>query len=111
MKDLKPYINYDLLASLDVRIGLIINTVEVEKSDKLYKLDVKFDDIILTVVSAIRESFKPEDLNGKKMPFILNLEPRVIRGIKSEAMILMAESSEKELFSLTCNSPSDASIF
>lgn len=123
MKDLKPKIKIEDLEKIDMRIGLIINAIAIEGADRLYKLEVKFDDTILTVVSAIKAWFKPEDLIGKKMPFIVNLELRKLKGIESQAMIVMASWSERlygtdsdntnQVFMkpLSTNAPSDTSIF
>lgn len=118
MKDLKPVIEYDILSTLDIRIGLIINVFEIEKTDKLYKLEVKFNDTVLTVVSGIRKMFTPEQLIGKKVPFVVNLEPRIIKGIESQAMIVIAESDKDEedqeapcFHIINTDAPSDSILF
>lgn len=91
----KSEITIDDFAKVDIRICEILEVVKVPKKDKLYqmKIDTGFDQRI--VVSAIALLFTPEDLLGKKVPFVLNLKPRPIAGIESTAMIILASSIDK----------------
>ena len=50
-----------------------------------------------TIVSGIAESFKPENIIGKKVTVLVNLAPRKLRGVESEGMILMTENSDGKL--------------
>jgi methionyl-tRNA synthetase len=50
-----------------------------------------------TVVSGIAEHFAPENIIGQQVSLLLNLEPRKIKGIESQGMILMAEDSDGKL--------------
>ena len=50
-----------------------------------------------TVVSGIAEDFVPEDLVGRKVTLVANLEPRKLRGVESQGMVLMTENSEGKL--------------
>ena len=81
-------INYEEFEKLRIRIGLIVEAEGVEGTDKLLKLEVDFDDEKRQVVSGIAEFYKPEQLIGKQFSFVTNLEPRVIRGVESQGMIL-----------------------
>ncbi len=89
-------INYDDFAKLDIRLGKILSVEVVEGADKLLKLAVDFgEDAPRTIVSGIRMYFTdPQELVGKTSPFVANLEPRVIRGIESQGMILAASTPE-----------------
>lgn len=77
-----------------MRVGFIKEAVRVPKTDKLIKLTVDFGDHTRTIVAGIGDQYTPEDLNGLKTVFILNLIPKVIRGIKSEGMIIVAEDEK-----------------
>ena len=97
MKAIKPEIEFNILESLDIRMGQIIRVERVPETNKLYKLSVIFGKDTSdekTIVSAIAEIYTEEDLLASIHPFILNLHPRKIRGIVSDGMILFAENSE-----------------
>ncbi len=97
---MKPEINYEQFAALDIAIGNIIAVEVVEDADKLLKLTVEVGEAApRQIVSGIREYFEdPEFLVGKQCPFVLNLEPRVIRGLESQGMILA--SNHEDIFAL-----------
>jgi methionyl-tRNA synthetase len=90
----KEAITFDDFTKLDIRIGEITEAVKIPKTKKLLKLSVDVGMENRTVVSGIAEYYKPEDLIGVKVTILLNLEPRKIKGILSEGMILMAENSD-----------------
>jgi methionine--tRNA ligase beta chain len=77
-------------SKLRIRIGLIVSAERVEGTDKLLRLEVDFGDEKRQIVSGIAQFYKPEKLINKEFAFIVNLEPRVIRGIESQGMILAA---------------------
>jgi len=85
-------INYEDFAKLDIRIGTITNVEVVEGADRLLKLTVNLgEEEPRQIISGIREYFtNPEDLVGRQCPFLANLEPRVIKGLESQGMILAA---------------------
>ena len=95
-------INYEEFAKVEIRIGEIHSAEIVEGADKLLKLMVDVGDvdeagnsIDRQILSGIRMYFEdPQVLVGKKFPFVVNLEPRVIRGLTSYGMILAASSEE-----------------
>jgi len=88
-------INFEDFEKLRMRIGLIVNAEMVEGADKLLKLQVNFGDEIRQIVSGIAQFYAPEKLIGKQFPFVTNLEPRIIRGIESQGMILAVGVGEK----------------
>ena len=96
-KPVKDQIVFDTFASLDIRVGEITAAEMVPKAKKLLKLQVQVGNMQRTVVSGIAEYYKPEEIVGKKVSILLNLEPRKIRGVESEGMILMAENAEGQL--------------
>lgn len=80
---------------LQIRIGLIVEAEKVEGTDKLLKLQVDFGDEKKQIVSGIAEFYKPEQLVGKEFSFVVNLEPRTIRGVESQGMILAISVKNK----------------
>jgi len=93
----KDAITFDDFTKLDIRLGTIISAEKVEKADKLLKLTVDTGIDQRTIVSGIAEHYSPDEVIGKTVQVLLNLEPRKIRGIASEGMILMAEDAEGQL--------------
>ena len=87
----KPAISFDDFQKLDLRIGEIIEANPVEGADKLLQLSVSFGDHARTCVAGIRESYDAGDVLGKRVVALLNLEPRRIRGVLSECMLLAAK--------------------
>jgi len=67
------------------------------KTKKLLVLKVDTGIDVRTIVSGIAESFKPEDIVGKKVTVLVNLAPRKLRGTMSEGMILMTDNAEGKL--------------
>ena len=93
----KENIDYDTFAKMDIRTGTIITAEKVAKTKKLLKLTIDTGIDERTVVSGIAEFFEPEAIIGQKVSILVNLEPREIKGIKSQGMILMAENAEGKL--------------
>jgi methionyl-tRNA synthetase len=94
---LKPTIQYDDFAKLDLRIGTILTAEKVEKADKLLKLEIDLGFEKRTVVSGIAMHFQPGEIVGKQVVVVANLAPRKMRGIESNGMILMAEDADGKL--------------
>ncbi|WP_206367780.1 methionine--tRNA ligase [Sphingobacterium chungjuense] len=93
----KANISFDDFVKLDVRVGTILEAEKVAKTKKLLKLKIDTGIDQRTVVSGIAEFFKPEDIVGKQVSILVNLEPREIKGIMSQGMILMAEDADGRL--------------
>ncbi len=93
----KSTISYDEFSKMDIRIGMILSAEKVPKTDKLLKLKIDTGLDVRTIVSGIAEYFKPEDLPGKKVCVLANLESRKIKGIESHGMILLAEEPDGKL--------------
>ena len=86
-------VSIDDFGKLDIRVGKVLDCQKVPKADKL--LQFKIDDGLggRTIVSGIAKYYAPEDLIGKEVCFIANLEPRKLKGIISQGMILSAEDA------------------
>lgn len=92
---LKENLTYDDFAKLDIRIGTVIAAELIPETDKLIKCMIDFGDPLAgggtrTIVSGIAQWKKPEDLVGKQLPYIVNLAPRMLRGVESQGMLLAA---------------------
>lgn len=82
-------IQYDDFAKLEIRIGKVLAAEMVPETDKLIKCTIDFGELgARTIVSGIAEWKKPEELIGKKLPYIVNLAPRMLRGVESQGMLL-----------------------
>lgn len=93
----KENINFDDFMKMDVRVGTIIEAEKVAKTKKLLKLKVDTGIDERTVVSGIAEHYKPEEIIGKQVSILVNLEPKKLKGIESQGMILMAEDADGKL--------------
>lgn len=93
----KASIAFDDFSKLDIRLGTIVEAVKVPKSDKLLQLTVDTGIDRRTIVSGIAGHYAPEEVIGKTVAVLLNLEPRKIRGVESQGMILMAEDAQGQL--------------
>lgn len=87
-------ISIDEFFKAKLAVGEILACEKVEKADRLLKSTVKIGDEIRTIVSGIAKFYAPEEMVGKKVVVVTNLEPRKIRGIESKGMILCACSGE-----------------
>jgi len=85
---------------LDMRIGEIKEVENHPQADRLYLLKVDVGEKIIQLVAGLRQHYEAEELKGKKIVVITNLQPRQIRGITSEGMLLAA-SQEGVLSLLT----------
>ena len=93
----KDTITYDEFSKLDMRVGTILEAEKMPKTDKLMVLKVDTGLDTRTIVSGIAEHFTAEDLIGKKATVLVNLAPRTLRGVESQGMILLAESTGGKL--------------
>jgi len=89
-------ITYDDFKKLDLRIAKILNASRIENSDKLIKLQISLGEEERQIVAGIGKHYSPEDLIGKLIVVVSNLEPRKLLGEESNGMLLAA-SNEEEL--------------
>ena len=83
---------YDDFSKLDLRVGTVLECEKVPKADKLLRFLIDDGLDKRTIVSGIAKMYKPEELIGKQVVFIANLEPRKLKGIESQGMLLSAEN-------------------
>ena len=91
----KPQIEYDDFAKQEFRIVKILEAEKIKKSNKLLKLLVEFAGEKRTVVAGIAKSYEPDHLVGKKVLMLINLKPRKVMGVESQAMIMAAHNGEE----------------
>ena len=93
----KQNASFEDFTKMDIRLGKITAAEKVKKADKLLQLTVDTGIDIRTIISGIAEHYTPEEVIGKTVSVLMNLEPRKIRGVESQGMILMAENQKGEL--------------
>jgi tRNA-binding protein len=89
---------FDSFAQLDIRVGVILEVEDIPQARKpLYRLQVDFGpEGVKQCVAGIKPYYSKEQLSGKRVVAVVNLEPRSIAGVMSECMIL-ASFTESEL--------------
>lgn len=93
----KPNITFDEFTKMDIRVGKIVAAEKVAKTKKLMKLTINTGIDTRTVVSGIAEYYTPEEVIGRQVSILVNLEPKPLKGIESQGMILMAEDADGKL--------------
>jgi len=95
MSEPKPLIKFEDFARMDIRVGNVLTAVELEESDKLIKLEVDFGEMgKRQIIAGIKAWYKPKDLIGRQLVFIVNIEPRKMMGFESQGMVLAADSED-----------------
>lgn len=93
-------VKYEDFAKLDLRVARILKASRVKNSDKLIELKVTLGNEERTIVAGIGKFYSEEELIGKKIVIIANLEERKLMGITSQGMLLAASTPNKEKLSL-----------
>ena len=93
----KEIITFEDFTKVDLRIGTIIEAEKMPKANKLLVLKVDTGIGVRTIVSGIAEHFTPEEVIGKRVTVLVNLAPRVLRGLESEGMLLLTNTAEGKL--------------
>ena len=87
-------VSYKDFAKLDLKVGTIEKVEVVEGADKLYKLTVNLGKEKRTIVAGLRPFYDIADMQGKQVVIIANLEPKIIKGIPSQGMLLAADDGK-----------------
>lgn len=90
-------VSFEEFSKLDLRIAKIEEVEEIEGSDKLYKLTISLGEEKRTLVAGIKKYYKKEELVGKEIVVVANLEPKVIKGVTSQGMLLAAISKNGDV--------------
>lgn len=98
-------IQYEDFKKLDLRVGKILEIENHPNADKLYLLKVDLgEENPRQIVAGLKPYYKREQLLNKKAIFVANLEPAIIRGIKSNGMILAVDDNKGSVIILTTES-------
>ncbi len=109
----KEMISFDAYTKMDLKTGTILEAEKMTKTKKLLVLKVDLGQEQRTIVSGVAESYQPEEVVGKKVTVLTNLQPRAIRGVESQGMLLMAEDQDGRLIFISPeddNTPSGLTI-
>ncbi|MFZ2555668.1 MAG: hypothetical protein WAZ27_00180 [Minisyncoccia bacterium] len=104
-------ISYEDFAKLEIRIGTVVAAELIPETDKLIKCTIDFGNVdsggigMRTIVSGIALFRRPEELIGKQLPYIVNLAPRILRGVESQGMLLAASPGGEGLALLLPDTP------
>lgn len=95
---MKESISYDEFSALDIRVATVIAAEEIEGADKLLKVTLDVGELgERTVAAGIKQWYTPQDLVGKTVIYLANLEPRKLRGVESQGMLLAADDDSPVL--------------
>ncbi|MDP1695196.1 MAG: methionine--tRNA ligase subunit beta [Candidatus Woesearchaeota archaeon] len=87
--------SYDDWRKLEFRVAEVMEAKEHPEADKLLILKVKIGTEERTIVAGIKHHYTPKDLVGKKVIIVANLQPRTLRGVTSEGMVLAAVDGDQ----------------
>jgi len=88
---MKESVSFEEFTRLDIRVGRVLAAERVQGTDRLIQLLIDLGDERRQVVAGIAPHYRPEELVGKEMPVVVNLEPRRVRGVESQGMILAVD--------------------
>jgi len=89
-------ITFDDFKKVELRVAEIKSVEDIEGADKLYKLSIDLGTETRTLVAGIKLHYtNKEELIGKKIAVVANLEPRALRGVESHGMLLAASNADK----------------
>jgi methionyl-tRNA synthetase len=97
VEEIEGTVSFSDFEKVDLRVGVVVSASEVVGADRLLQLSVDFGDRTRSCVAGIKGSYAPDDLVGKRVVAVVNLEPRTIRGLQSECMLLAAQGEELSL--------------
>lgn len=93
--------NIEDFQKMDLRVGRVLLAEAVPDSDKLIRLEVDMGEERRQIVAGIKGSYAPEELVGKEIVVVANLEPRKLRGLESQGMLLAAHDADDKPVILT----------
>jgi len=96
-------ITFDDFKKVEIRMGKITSCEKVLDADKLLKLQVDFGDFQRQIVSGIAMSYTPEEMVGKTLPFVINLEYRKFKGEESQGMLMATGTGGENIVLLEPN--------
>ncbi len=97
IEEFKKNIDFETFKQLDIRVGTVRKAEKIAKAKKLLKLTVDDGFMERTIVSGIAETYDAQQIEGMQVLFLANLEPREIKGVLSQGMVLTAEQPDGSL--------------
>ncbi|MEC9354559.1 MAG: class I tRNA ligase family protein, partial [Candidatus Thermoplasmatota archaeon] len=94
LHELKPEISFDDFKKLDIRVGTVTGVEKHPDADKLWLVDVDFGGPTRRLVTGLRGIYAADELQGRQIAVLVNLERAKFRGVESEGMLLAAESGK-----------------
>jgi methionine--tRNA ligase beta chain len=88
-------INFEDFKNVDLRIARVVSVSRIEESEKLLKIEVELGEERRTIVAGIANFYSGEELIGKNVVVVANLEPRIMFDIESQGMILAVKDEDK----------------
>lgn len=94
---MKNTIKYDDFEKLDIRIGRVMSATAPDWSNKLLRMEVDLGEELgqRILFSGIRKWYQPEEVIGKNMAFVINIEPKKMGDEESQGMLIMADTEER----------------
>lgn len=89
-------VSFEDFKKLKLRVAQIKEVIDHPNADKLYVVKIDTGTSFKTIVAGIKKSYSKEELIGKKIVIIENLQPAIIRGVESQAMLLAASSEDTQ---------------
>lgn len=84
-------ISIDEFRKLDIRVGEVLSATRVPGTDKLIEIEVDIGSEVRRMITGIFPLYQPQDLVGRRIIVLANLQPRSVRGVESNGMLLAAE--------------------
>jgi methionyl-tRNA synthetase len=100
-------VSFEDFQEMDIRIGEVQSVEEHPNADRLYKVKVDVGEAVLQTCAGLRNHYEPEELEGRKVVVLANLEPTELRGETSECMMLAAEDDDGNVSLLQSESEMD----
>ena len=88
-------ISIDEFKKIQLRIAEVLEAKPVAGADKLLELRIKIGEETRTLAAGIAQYYKPADLVGRKIVVVANLQPRKVRGVESQGMLLAASHGDQ----------------
>ncbi|RLG18059.1 methionine--tRNA ligase subunit beta [Candidatus Micrarchaeota archaeon] len=83
-------VNFEEFKKLDLRVAIVESAEKIEGTDKLVKLSIKMGSEKRQLVAGIADQYAPDAIKGKKIVVIRNLQPRTVKNVESQGMLLAA---------------------
>ncbi len=90
-------IKFQDFQKIELVVGEVLEAEKIEGSEKLILLKVNVGDEVRQIVAGIGNFYQPEDLIGKEIVVVVNLEPKKLMGYESQGMLLAAVKEDGEL--------------